>query len=146
MIKKILFIVPLSFVLLMCTSQEKVKLEFRIAEDEPAPGLTEMIFAPSGERFFLHNEVLLTESDIDSAFVIIQNNHPAVKLILTTEGSRKFEELTENYVGKRCGMILNGELVSAPRIMAPIHVGLAIISGVFTKDEANDIAEKLSQI
>lgn len=144
--KYFFFIVPLSFVLFMCTGQEKVKLEFRIAEDEPAPGLTEMIFAPSGERFFLHKEVLVNESDIDSAFVIIQNNRPAVKLILTTEGSRKFEDLTENNVGKKCGMILNGELVSAPRIMAPIRVGIAIISGIFTKDEANSIAEKLSQI
>ena len=146
MIKKFFFIVPFSLVLLMCAGPEEVKLEFRIAEDEPAPGLTEMIFTPTGESFFLHNEVLLNETDIDSAFVIIQNERPAIQLVLKTEGSRKFEELTENNVGKRCGMILNGELVSAPRIKAPIRVGLAIISGIFTKDEAKNIAEKLSQI
>lgn len=40
-------------------------------------------------------------------------------------------------------MILNGELISAPRIMAPIRVGRAILAGDFTEEEARRVAEEL---
>jgi SecD/SecF fusion protein len=122
-----------------------VTLEFRIAEDEAAPGLTEIVFNPPDVRFYLHDEVLLDESDVDSAFVTVQAGRPAVGLLLTSAGSRKWEELTERNVGKRCGMILNGKLVSAPRIMAPIGVGRAILAGDFTESEARRIAKALGQ-
>ena len=128
-----------------CSEQNRVTLEFRIAEDEAAPGLTEVVFNPPGVRFYLHDEVLVDESDIDSAFVTVQNGRPAVELLLTSKESRKWEELTERNVGKRCGMILNGKLVSAPRIMTPIRVGRAIVAGDFTESEALRIAHALGQ-
>jgi len=60
-------------------------------------------------------------------------------------GTRKFEQLTELNIGKRCGVVLNGELVSAPRIMAPIRSGRAIVSSGFTEAEARRVARGLSQ-
>ena len=126
-----------------CSEQGQVSLEFRIAEDEPASDLTEMVFEMTGEKFYLHNEVLVDQTDIDTAFVTKQNDRPAVLLILTPEGKNKFEKLTENNIGKRCAMILDGELVSAPRIMATISEGRALLSGNFTEAEAREIAGKL---
>ena len=120
-------------------------LEFRIAEDEPAPGLTEMEFDPTGESFYLHDEVLVDQSDVDSAVVIMHDGRPAVELLLTSVGTRKFEDLTERNVGKRCGMVLNGQLVSAPRIMTPIRVGRAIVASDFTEAEARRVAQGLSR-
>ena len=128
-----------------CSEPETITLEFRIAEDESAPGLTEMVFSPTGESFYLHNEVLVNESHVDSAFVVMHSGRPAVELLLTAEGTSKFEELTTNNVGKKCGMILDGELVSAPIIRAPITVGRAIIAGDFTEAEVQRIARVLSQ-
>jgi len=122
-----------------------VTLEFRIAEDESAPGLTEMVFRPTGEHFYFHDEVLVNESDVDSAVVIMHDGRPAVELVLTSVGTQKFQELTERNVGKRCGMLLNGQLVSAPRIMAAIRVGRAIVMSDFTEAEARRIAQGLSQ-
>jgi len=120
-------------------------LEFRIAEEEPTPGLTELAFPPTGERFYLHDEVLLNQADVDSAVVIIQDGRPAVELIFTSAGTDKFGRLTENNVGNRCAMFLNGELISAPRIMAAIHVGRAIVTGNFTEAEARQVARGLSR-
>ena len=120
-------------------------LEFRIAEDEPAPGLTEMEFGPTGERFYLHDEVLVDQSDIDSAVVITHNGRTAVELLLTSVGTQKFEELTERNVGKRCGIFLNSQLVSAPRIMVPVRSGRAIVTSDFTEAEARRIAQGLSR-
>ncbi len=146
MLKQLLMFIALSFITFFaCSEPETITLEFRIAEDEPAPGLTEMVFSPTGESFYLHNEVLVDESHVDSAFVIMHSDRPAVELLLTNEGKTKFEELTTSNVGKRCGMILDGELVSAPIIRAPITVGRAIIAGDFTEAEAQRIVRLLSQ-
>ena len=128
-----------------CTENEKVTLEFRIVEDEPAAGLTEMVFEPTGETFYLHNEVLVKQHDVESAAVVNQQERPTVELILTSEGAKKFEELTAQNVGKRCAMVLNGKLLSAPTIRDTISGGRVIINGIFAEAEAEDIANGLNK-
>ena len=140
-----LFLALFLFGFLGCSESNQVTLEFRIAEDEPAPGLKEMVFDPTGERFYLHDEVLVDQSDVDSAVVVIHDGRPAVELVLTFVGTQRFEESTERNVGKRCGIVLNGRLVSSPRIMAPIRAGRAIVTSNFTEVEARRIAKELSQ-
>lgn len=139
-----LIVVLLILVILRCSESKQCTLEFRIAEDKPSPGLTEVIHSPTGKRFYLHPEVLLTQDDVDYAEVISQEDRPAVKLILTDEGTEKFRQLTEANVGKRCAMILNGQIVSAPRIMSSIHSGIAILVGDFTEAEAGRVAREFS--
>ncbi len=146
MVKQLIVIIALFFITFYaCSKIDRVTLEFRIAENEPAPGLTEMVFDPTGESFYLHKEVLINESDVDSAIVIVQAGRPAIELLLTAEGTSKFEELTTRNVGKKCGMVLNGQLVSAPIIRAPISVGRAIVAGNFTESEARSVAQGLNQ-
>ncbi|UCE20467.1 MAG: hypothetical protein JSV84_09070 [Gemmatimonadota bacterium] len=132
-----LFIVS---VLLGCGNQqkhsEKVTIEFRLAETTPVEGLSEMIIQSSGERFFLHQEVLLSNSDIASASVKMHNNRSAVELILTDTGRDKLAEVTQENINNRMGMLIDGKLVSAPLIQAPIRVGKAIIDGGFSENEA----------
>ncbi len=132
--------------LLGCLERNHVALEFRVVEDEPTPGLLAVVFAPTGERFHLHGQVLVTPADVDSAFVVARVGRLAVELVLTPQGAGKLEELTERNVGKRCGMVLGGQLVSAPRIMAPIRVGRAIVAGDFTEAEAGRIVRGLSRL
>lgn len=126
-----------------CSQQDNVTLEFRIAEDEAGPGLKETFVGNTGKSFFLHQEVLMTEEAVDSAFVAPRGEAFWVELLLTPEGADKFEKLTGENVGKRCAMLVNGELVSAPRIMAPIDMGRAIIAGDFTEEEARTLARVL---
>jgi len=145
MLKRLTTILIFLPVLSACSENEKVALEFRIAEEEPAPNLTEMVFEPTGKIFYLHDKVLVDQSDIESAVVKIQNRHPAVELILTSKGTKKFEELTAQNVGKRCGMVVSGKLLSAPIIRDTISGGRAIISGIFTESEAETIANGLNK-
>jgi len=145
MIKHLITIAIYLSIMLACSENEKVTLEFRIAEDDPAPDLTEMVFEPTGETFYLHNEVPVNQDDVESAAVVMQQGQPAVELILTSRGTKKFEELTAQNVSKRCAMVLNGELLSAPIIRDTISGGRAIISGIFTEAEAEDIAMGLNK-
>jgi SecD/SecF fusion protein len=87
----------------------------------------------------------VNESHVDSAFVVMRQGRPAVELILTSEGANKFKELTAQNVGKRCGMVLNGNLLSVPIIRDTISGGRAIITGIFTETEAENIAKGLNQ-
>ena len=131
--------------LLSCTENEKVILEFSIAEGEPAHNLAEMVFDPTGEILYLHDEVLVNQFDVESAAVVMRQGRPAVELILKSEGVNKFKELTAQNVGKRCGMVLNGNLLSVPIIRDTISGGRAIITGIFTETETENIARGLNQ-
>ena len=146
MLKYLISILFILSILLACSKPEKVALEFRIAEDEPAPNLTEMVFEPTGNIFYLHNEVLLNQNDVKSAAVVTQQERPVVELILTPEGAIKFKDLTAKNIGKKCAMVLNGKLLSAPVIRDTIPGGRAIINGIFTKSEAEAIASGLMKI
>jgi preprotein translocase subunit SecD len=89
----------------------------------------------------VHDEVLLTNADIDTALVSMRNERPAVDVFFTDGARVEFAAITRDNKGKRMGIILDGELVSAPIIRSPILQGRAIIMGDFTMEEAERIAE-----
>ena len=64
---------------------------------------------------------------------------------LRVDQAKKFKDLTAKNIGKKCAMVLNGKLLSAPVIRDTIPGGRAIINGIFTKSEAEDIAKGLMQ-
>lgn len=130
-----------------CNAQQeqsdKTKLEFRIAEVQPAPGLSEMLMHKTGNKFYVHNNVLLTNDDIKSARYTLWQGHPGVELSMTDSGKAKWARITEQNIGKNIGMILDGKLVCAPLVRARIDSGIAIINGIFTEQEARKIVEGL---
>ncbi len=119
---------------------EQVTIEFRLAETEPAEGLTEMIFHRTEETFYLHDEVLISNADIASASATMWEQRPVVDLRFTEAGTQKLAKLTTENVKKRVGMLVDGTLASAPVINAPILEGRAIIDGDFSEKEARRIA------
>ena len=62
MLKHLIAAIIFLSILFGCTENEKVALEFRIADDEPAADLTEMVFEPTGDTFYLYNRFLLTST------------------------------------------------------------------------------------
>lgn len=122
---------------------DKIKLEFRVAETQPGPGLKEMSMYKTGDRFYVHNKILLTNDDIKSARFTLWQNHPGIELSMTDSGKAKWARITEQNIGKNIGMILDGKLVCAPLVRTRIDVGIAIINGLFTEKEARRIAAGL---
>ena len=66
-----------------------------------------------------------------------------VSMSFDSQGSRKFGELTTNHVGELLAILLDGKIQSAPRINEPILGGNAQISGDFTFEEAQYLANIL---
>ena len=93
--------------------------------------------------FYLHPEVILANEDIASTSVTHWEDRPAVDVILTEAGKEKFAEFTGANIGKRAAILVDGKLVTAPIIRAPILQGRALINGDFTEQEAKRIAEGL---
>lgn len=88
----------------------------------------------------------LTGADLKSAGTVFDQNtgKPSVSIEFTEEGSKKFEQLTTDNIGKPVAIILDGEIVSAPLVNEKIVGGVAQISGSFTLDEAKQLEVQLN--
>ena len=69
-----------------------------------------------------------------------QGGEAVVSFRLDSEGSRKFCDITKKNVGKPFAIVLDEQIVSAPRINEPICGGNGQISGGFDVKEAKDLA------
>ncbi len=90
----------------------------------------------------LENKILMTGDMVKNAQVRIGGNfnEPYVSIDLTNRGGRTFATLTENNVGRRMAIVLDGVVKSAPVIREKILGGAAQISGSFTHEDASDLA------
>jgi SecD/SecF fusion protein len=123
-----------------CQSGARPTVEFRLIAPSPGPDYSIMTMKDSGEAFYVHNETLLSQSDIDSAAVILSSGYPLIEFVFTPDGKRRLERVTTENVGKRFAMVIDGELVSAPLVQTPIAEGRLVIAGRYTLEEAHQIA------
>lgn len=96
-----------------------------------------------GERLLLNRASELTGEYLETADVRFDESsfgQPIVSMKLKGDGIKKFADATQNNVGRRLAIVLDGRVYSAPRINEPIPSGEAVISGRFTPDEAKDLA------
>ncbi len=68
---------------------------------------------------------------------------PEIHFNLTSEGSKLFGDVTTEHVGHRLGILLDGEVISAPNINSAITAGSGVITGRFSEKEAADLASAL---
>jgi SecD/SecF fusion protein len=68
---------------------------------------------------------------------------PQIDFQLNDEGARRFGEVTRNYLHQRLAIVLDGELYSAPTIQSPIETGNGQITGRFTVEQAQELANVL---
>lgn len=88
----------------------------------------------------------LTGADLENASVTFDNNtgQPVVGLSFTTEGAKKFADITERNVGGFLAIVLDDEIIQSPRVNEAIYGGQAIISGGFTTDSAKALQIQLN--
>jgi SecD/SecF fusion protein len=68
---------------------------------------------------------------------------PAIKMTMTKQGERIWGELTTSNVGKPIAIVLDNAVYSAPNVINPITTGNSEISGNFSIEEAQDLANIL---
>lgn len=73
-----------------------------------------------------------------------QNGKPQISLLFNKEGAKLFGELTKKNISKPLGIILDGEVVTAPVVQQEIKTGEAVITGTFTVEEGKKIVNALN--
>ncbi len=69
---------------------------------------------------------------------------PEVAIEFTSEGAKKFADITKRNVGKPVPIFLDNALLSAPVVQQEILGGNAVITGNFTTQEAKDLSIQLN--
>ena len=60
-----------------------------------------------------------------------------------SEGTRNFANVTKRYKGRQLAVVLDGKLYTAPTIQTEILAGSGEITGQFSDEEVNNIANAL---
>jgi preprotein translocase subunit SecD len=87
---------------------------------------------------FLDGDRIATASAMPSEY----GGH-VVTIEFDSRGAQVWGEFTTGNVGKSVAILINGRVLSAPSIQAPIPGGVTQISGQFTADEAEQLAKQL---
>ena len=108
------------------------------------------------ETLRLSNEVLLDRSAVSGVRAIRERvavtsgrnperkEVPAIEIVFTNAGRKRFAEVTKTLAGKQIGVVLDGKLVAAPLIQEPILSGTVTLTGKFTKEAAEALAKKVN--
>ncbi len=84
--------------------------------------------------------ILDGSSIIDASSTLDENKEYAVSFKLDSKGAEVFGDFTGKNVGKRLAIVLDKQIVSAPKINVRIGGGSGIITGSFNKDSAKDLS------
>ena len=79
----------------------------------------------------------------DSKADFDQHGRPCVSMAMNTEGARKWATLTKQNVGRGIAIVLDGYVYSAPNVNGEITGGRSEITGNFTVEATQDLANVL---
>lgn len=112
------------------------------AETEPETVADETETGEEGEETVYHT--VLTGSDIKTVGVELMNaNNPVVTFELKDSGAQVFSDFTSNNINRFLTIVLDGKVISSPRINSAITDGAGMITGNFTLESANALAIQL---
>jgi len=94
----------------------------------------------SGRYFLIKKEPILSGDLLTDANATYYEGEPAVSFKFNFIGSRKFAEITTNNIGQVFAIVLDGKIITAPKINSVIKGGAGVISGSFDTTEANNLA------
>ncbi|MGX8690213.1 MAG: protein translocase subunit SecDF [Bacteroidaceae bacterium] len=80
---------------------------------------------------------------VDSKADFDQHGNPCVSMAMNTEGARKWATLTKQNIGRGIAIVLDGYVYSAPRVNGEIAGGRSEITGNFTVEDTQDLANVL---
>ncbi|MEM9480282.1 MAG: hypothetical protein AAGA58_11580 [Verrucomicrobiota bacterium] len=101
-------------------------------------------FELDGQKLRVEPTPVINAKDVNSAFPVPDVGTFSISVKLTDEGGRKMRAFTDANVGKRLAIFTDGKILSAPVIQGPFGKEFQI-TGNFTLEEAEEIAQKLTK-
>ena len=107
------------------------------------------VLLPSDEAYDRNGVVVKRRVDVsgdmltDARPSFDQNGRPSLNFRFNGLGTRRFAQVTQDNVNKRFAIVLDDRVLSAPTIVNPILGGSGEITGNFTQESANELANML---
>jgi preprotein translocase subunit SecD len=92
------------------------------------------------QMYVVGRRVVVSGENLVDAEPTFQEGQPVVSFRFDTRGAMQFGEVTRANVGQSLAIVLDGKVISAPRIREPILGGSGVITGNFTTQQAQDLA------
>jgi len=144
-----------TFIVMLCPittnaenlSTKSISVEFKLA--------TEKI---NYKNFKFSDEVLLSEKDIKSAELVLQNirgvsseneefeSMPIINLVFMEESKQVLFNITKDNVDKNIGIFIDGQLLTAPMVAEPIESGEISITGNFSIEKATEVVDRVNNM
>jgi len=117
------------------TAQLSFKEEISI--DKPATSSAFLAFS---------SNAVLTGKDVKKAEVSFDSTSgkPQVALNFSSDGAKKFADITKKNIGKRVGIFIDQTILTAPVVQQEIADGNAVITGDFTTKAAKELAQDIN--
>jgi preprotein translocase subunit SecD len=122
---------------------QTAKLEFRMLADSAVGDVDQLPSRDSGgQRVPVERRVIVSGEDLTDAQPGFdqRTNEPIVSFRFNLRGAQRFGQATTENVGRPLAIVLDQEVISAPRIIQPITGGSGQISGRFTVEQANNLS------
>lgn len=124
------------------------KMSFHLVDMDAPPNA---LIAPPGSRrlpmqespghyLFVKKRVMISGEMLVDSQPAFEQGAPVVSFRFNSIGSKRFCDVTRNNVGQLFAIVLDDQIISAPRINGAICGGSGIITGNFTVKEANDLS------
>lgn len=122
-----------------------ISIQFHLTDEFPKSDTMKMKIKGTENIVYLYIDSVLDQTDIESASVR-RGDKGMYDLIIffTITGSKKFSDITATNIGRRLGLVVDGELLSAPVITGRIPGREVVIAGKFTEEETKDIANRIN--
>ena len=118
-----------------------VRFEVRLAEDHPVQGLVVAQVPGSDGVLYLHPEIVVSNDDIAQSWVVPDGpDGYSVAVQFQPSGADRMKQATALHVGRPVAILIDGRVVMAPIVRAPIGDS-AVITGHFSQAEAERVAE-----
>ena len=127
-----------------------VTFEVRTVTDRPGPHTRSYLGVQTGtdgkaESILLNDPPLLDSKAIRYVAVDYDaEQHPSILINLTADGTKRFEQITRDMVGREIAFVIGGQLYSITRVGETVHGGKIAINGSFTARQAANLATRLN--
>ena len=121
---------------------DPLEMQVCIEEQTCPPGTKAYFNEDRGEYSLLIERPILTGTDLKKSDPGLkqQTNQPIVNFTFNFSGAKKFCDFTSEHVGEQFATVLDGVIITAPRINVPICGGSGYIEGNFTIQSAKELA------
>ncbi len=127
-------------------------LEFRLVQEEKTADSQEYSFIEQPnkeqreEKLHLDKASLLPASPVQKAAAEpnMQSGSFQISITLTDEAAKIMADVTRKYMKRRIALVVDGKIVFAPTIQTVIAGGQLKVTGIFTEEEALQLATRIN--